>query len=78
MLVPAARLLLAPHFVDSSFLGLLVGLAYGEKGGLQCPPPSLSWPLPGDTPPSPRLGGPALESELTFLPRLLSLRLGLE
>lgn len=51
MLVPAARLLLAPHFVDSSFLGLLVGLAYGEKGGLQCPPPSLSWPLPGDTPP---------------------------
>lgn len=65
--VTAARPLLAPHFLDPGFLGLSVGLAYGEKGGHQSPTPSLC----------PQEDQPLL-LVLTFFTGLLSLRLGLE
>lgn len=62
-----SRPLLAPHFLDPGFLGLGVSLAYGEKGGHQCPAPSLR---PWEDQP--------LLPALTFFTGLLSLTLGLK
>lgn len=48
--VTVARPLQDPHFLHPGFLGLGVGLVYGEKGGLQCLTPSGSWHFPRDHP----------------------------
>lgn len=67
-LVTVAGPLLAPHFLNPGFLGLGVGLACGEKGGLRVLAPSQR--------PPPRRTSPSYV--LTFLTGLLSLGLGLK
>lgn len=67
LLVTVARPLWAPHFLDPSFLGLGVDLAYGEKGGLPSPTSAGSWhPGPREGPAPPRQRSPSSQGSFLY------------